>query len=1177
MTVSFYSVSNVVGYKQHLPTQVITLPLQYSPTATTTTSTKTEIIPSEEFHNKLSNTGNIINLSHTKSYIDHISYDLLNDSKTITLTPINSKPNNFDFKFQNISIQLPHSIISPKCLCITLNQDGQDDGNSHLIIDLIDESYLFITLRIALDDFIITESSKFKFLLNNFKKWGNISVPYSFELRSNPYLLKSIDSSNLIVSLKDGGLLHFKRNGSKSILSDFEVYNFTESVSMLPLNIFGGLFGGDKNKKSDVRKEITLAGISSNSIVDTIKLSSSVIATLTVSKTVKLWSLKNHQLINDSIIHLTEIQDISSWLTSIPTKYLQVLSNQNDDQSLLLTLYYTTNSDKEIESDNKSRFVFKSWNFNVDNTDLNTVEPLSFQPELPSSLLNNNNNNLWFIQDYQTQFINDQVKYHVLWKSNTSSVFVTYIINSISGAVSSINWSNDSEDKAFQEFSPIHTNDYYSNMILNSGRYDLLTVSTSLNLVRNHLGLEFIDFNNHNHSIRQLINDTFNNAKKNIQDHKFYWFQLALLCEEFKKSSEEALSLSLTKEDNNYLVLQVNGLGLIRPSHYYESFQFESPETPEGQLVEILTQLNKLISIKTYTKIQNRIKNITTITETEIEEFDGYIGSKLSQSEVVNLMEKLASIPKVIDLINLLIDGSLEDFENIDTNALNYNYKDSNHLSIIKRLFTIISFKNIKNEHEIILLNLLILFIICDTNDEILVLLNKIIKKLKSYNLIEFIFDTSFSSTSTSLETNDLNSIENSLFWSGIVDKDVKLNSLISTKSTFNESFDYYFGQLFTENNEEIMVDVILDLLNRNEGAFIKQSFFKQLKMSRNIDRFLIGLIYLINNEVDEFYQIFKTFEAFEFNKFGAREQDKIYKSLSKVDNIKLFLESVFTKEEETNQTLKKSNYFHSLSELSKSQANVLKYQQSSKTTKVETDLINVAIDFEKMAIENLKTVTDQLLHQNRLNEYYINLFELSLIISNYDQCYESLNNLQIESSKYQELFKRYIIKLITNQSISKLFPSSTNENTLYVKNYLLIDEILISLANNERLLSNSLKLYQYVYSWRLFGSSKQLTYDQLSDKRGSIEALYYFISRFKQQQLIINSNEDVKQFKLKVLELYIIIINCLKSFEDNDDKWLLKVNPQSSKDNQIITLDELKIEYYEWLRELELEVNVII
>ena len=60
---------------------------------------------------------------------------------------------------------------------------------------------------------------------------GYISVPYSFELRSSPFLLKCLDNLNLIVSLKDGGLLHFKRDEE---LGEINVFNFQEQGTLIP-------------------------------------------------------------------------------------------------------------------------------------------------------------------------------------------------------------------------------------------------------------------------------------------------------------------------------------------------------------------------------------------------------------------------------------------------------------------------------------------------------------------------------------------------------------------------------------------------------------------------------------------------------------------------------------------------------------------------------------------------------------------------------------------------------------------------------------------------------------------------------------------------------------------------------------------------------------------------------
>ena len=65
--------------------------------------------------------------------------------KTIVLTPMEFQLSSIGFQFQNLIIDLPHSIISTNCITFYYHQD-------HILIDLIDQNYLFITLKLPLID-----------------------------------------------------------------------------------------------------------------------------------------------------------------------------------------------------------------------------------------------------------------------------------------------------------------------------------------------------------------------------------------------------------------------------------------------------------------------------------------------------------------------------------------------------------------------------------------------------------------------------------------------------------------------------------------------------------------------------------------------------------------------------------------------------------------------------------------------------------------------------------------------------------------------------------------------------------------------------------------------------------------------------------------------------------------
>lgn len=187
-----YSLSNVVGYSNHLPTLDVNLPLKYPETSTSTDN------PNDQFHLKLAATGQLLKFQST-SLISLVSCSILNDLATIVLTPIERKVNSLGLKFQNIRIHLPHKISSTSCFDIY-------HANENIYINIIDSNYLLISLKLPTETFVSSKALS----LFDFEEWGHISVPYSFEMRSNPYLVKSIDELNVLVSLKDGDCFIFK-------------------------------------------------------------------------------------------------------------------------------------------------------------------------------------------------------------------------------------------------------------------------------------------------------------------------------------------------------------------------------------------------------------------------------------------------------------------------------------------------------------------------------------------------------------------------------------------------------------------------------------------------------------------------------------------------------------------------------------------------------------------------------------------------------------------------------------------------------------------------------------------------------------------------------------------------------------------------------------------------------
>ncbi|CCG23859.1 Nup120 protein [Candida orthopsilosis Co 90-125] len=1088
-----YSLSNVVGYSNHLPTLDVSLPLKYPETSTLRDN------PNDQFHLKLAATGQLLKF-HSTSLIPLVSCSILNDLTTIVLTPIERKVNSLGLKFQNIRIHLPHKISSTSCFDIYHDSEN-------IYINIIDSNYLLISLKLPTETFVSSKTLS----LFDFEEWGHISVPYSFEMRSNPYLVKSIDELNVLVSLKDGGLLHFQKQHA---LSAVEIYTFSEPISFL-----GGLFGGKK-------RDIELGGVSSNSIVDLIN-SDDYLITLTTSRQLKLWSLAKHQYVSSTSLNDRSDEDI--WLTTVPSKYLQIF---DVDGEAYITLFNPTTGGSK-----KSRFTFQTWQFKEQS--LIKVSKFEFQPELPNFLLSSSDifyhestfqNTIWFIQDFATEYADGNLFNHVLWKSNTSSILVTYTINFDNGAITSIKSSSPPLHNEEEEISVHFDSEYYCREIFDSGRFDDLIVSTSLSILRQHYKSQHEDFDGDlRTSAKKLVE--FNST---TESSKHVWFKLYSLCEEFRKDSHEALAL--ISFDKHLIAVHANGYGLFRPSHYFESLISKNLQSPEGKLTQLFNRFRTTLSAKAYHRLsESIISRQSQFDATTVDVFfQTHLSEKLPQQEIQTTMSELEDIPNVLQIIQSLVtDADYQLIEIVD---------QVGELGEFFKLSTYVTFKNIMHQHSILLIDLLILLLVCEVNEEILSLLNQAMRELQQYHFSKIIFETCFVSAAnkSSLESHGLGNVDYSLFWSAIVNKDSTLKQLVDNLR-INDAYDYFHNDVLTKKG--FILNSVVELINHQQGPYLKKFFLDKLDQNDVDELFLIGIIHLMNNDANSFHDAFS-----QFDKFENLDVAKL-KSLKQDENLRHFLSCFYTLPTQ-------GEYYHGLSELIISQVKV------RKTTGVtRRQMMEVALKFDKLAIESTKD------EPSKAESLYLSVFDLALSISDYDSVGLALQNLT-STTQVKTLLTRFIEKLISESKIELIFPP--NESKVYRSHFKLIDSILLKLAQSTPLLS-SLKMYQILSSWRLFGCCT--TRSQLGDQRGSCEALYQFIQRYKNEITTID-----KASKFQVLQMYLLILNNLKSFDDVDDQWFFNSasDAESSSSSSIITANRIQIEYLEWMKNLETDLSTL-
>lgn len=1135
------SCSNIVGYESHLPTKHVKLPLKYA-------ADKNNYDAGDQFKRKAFGMGGFLDLSSQNGhFFSSLQYGLDNERNTIHLVPLLvDEGTSLSVQFQSIQIHLPHPVIGNKLISLQFaTLEGKDEP--FIIIDLIDESFLFITLKIELTDFLVGNPNN-RLGLDSFNDWLSISAPYSFELRSSPFLLKAFDINNLVVALEDGGLLHFAR---KSVLSCFDIFNFSEKSYLTSISL-GGIF------KLTYHNE-AVDGISQNAVVDAVKINEQTFVTVSVQKVLKVWNLQSHQQLKQRVTLDQSLAGSSaSWLTSIPTKHMQLHSVGNEQ---CLTLMYTS----ETESQASSGYAFKLFKIAPEN---GIAESPSFTifPERPQTTtaaeLNSFKIQDFFVENLESTGI---MNLFTLWKSSTYSLISQYAVDSKTWTLVGDSTSLISSDTTTEEFLTQSDLSQIRNSVLNSGSFDDKIVATALEIFKSKSGHRIRKLSGS--SLRQDVDQTIQSISRATSlSESALWSKLHLICEEFKKLSMEALSIYCTPF--KILVCGVHGVGVYQPAHVLECFQLTHGS---GELSHLLFALSAKLSTNTKRKLMEEIGSLDSVNSgTSHRLASTYLSGKISAEEISRIMDELEKLPNAMKSIHNLIHQELCNFQ--DSGEMN-GLKLGDGLGVFSRLLVVRRFKNIMKSHESILLNLFILFLLCENNSSISTILSDIVQQIFRYTVLDRIFGICFknSSLKSEIERERVNLLEHSIFWTAAVRNDSRLVSMIRGQN-FNEAFDYYAQITLGPHYNQYLLDVVLDLLNRDEPLVVKEKFSSVMDMNLPVNKFLSGILSLTTNDPTQFFATFSDYSIFE----GVNNEpckDALMRGLQSHRELKTFIVSLYATR--SSEASSKAHFYHSLAQLGRSTST--RQSQVGPSSEANKLLLQGSYEFEKTALRIITELSSQdstlLLLKTELLR---NLFDGAMELDDYTEAIDSLNELSIllSNADLKLLLSKLIRTLITKRDFQRVY--AKGQNGLFVKNYSIVDNILLETANNDLILSNSVKCYEFLYSWRLFGSSSGVDNAKLGDKRGAVEALYIFITRFKleMETLGVTSNKsaDFKQFKLKVLELYMIIINCLKTFDDTADQWFIRRN--TAQRLGVICLADITSEYYDWLKELELDLS---
>ncbi|GEQ71691.1 hypothetical protein JCM33374_g5377 [Metschnikowia sp. JCM 33374] len=1137
------TVSHIVGYDSHLPIKKIKLPLKYLSSSYGKDASEiytSRCLGHSEFIDISSQIGHLFSL---------VQVGLTKDMKRIILTPIlTDEPTSLGLQYQSLEFQFPHPIIGKGTFTYYFVPSSSDE-EPYIAMDVLDESYLLISFRIELNDFLVG-NFKNRLALDNFSEWVNISVPYSFELRSSPFLIKALDELNIIVSMNDGGLLHFKRSAP---LSSIDIFNFSDLAPLVSLNFVGNLFSNPG------KLEATIGGISSNAAVDIAKLNEKEFVTLSLNKSVKVYDINSHKQIRNCN-DLSSSKGKIEWVTNVPNKYFQShVHFSQKSLSLMLPI------DGDLGVGREPPYAFANWD--ISNGKLENFEYLELVDQYSNTYERHSadTKNLR-IQDFQIVEETDSVAYYILYKSNTYSEVVCFNQARSTREITSVTRSLPQQASVFAELSSHRETPYYVNTVFNSGMFDKRMVTSALDIfTQNSENIPNLDDST---SLRQKVMRTMTFFSKTTGiSESSSWYKFALICFEFRRSSHEVLSI--TVQPQYILCSEVNGVGIYREAHCAE---IRVHESNKDELMNLTNLVSCKLSAKTFKRILEEAGAVTSIDKSEASNLASkYLAGKIPDEEISFLMSQLDMIPNVVDQINHIIELS-------DT-SLSLDYASGHGVipaagegvGLLSMLLTIETFESIKKSHESLLIHLFVLLLLCEVNDAIIEFMNMIIKKLRDYDLMSEVFNICFSTTGSisMMENSTVSLKENSLFWTVSVKKNPQLQYLIQTKN-YNVAFDYYSNHVLSENSDKMILEVVIDLLNREESKLVLNQFVPKMNHDSPINSFLSGITYLLNGKYGQFHDTLIEYRIFEFvNNHTTRAI--LLANLEGNTSIYEFLTGIYIGESDS--LITKSNYYHQLSELVNRHERSSSGKYNAVNISERETVLELSLKLEANAIKILQSSPDVSSYGHIALIYLRNHFDIALDLKDFSQAANSLSQIKHITDKleFHALLTKLIKSLIKCRQFEILF--SAKDITIFSANYLIVDSILLEIANDDLVLFNAVKCYELLYSWRLLGPApSQIDEGPLVDKRAAAEALYIFITRFQSEKDNLGSDsqksEDFQQFKLKILELYKIILTTLNSFGLQEEKWIRKKGAKKSLN--ITTLAELNLEYLRWLKDLE-------
>lgn len=507
--------------------------------------------------------GGVVKMRNRTGPTQLISWRLVQKGTLIELEPVDIRAGTSTraVPFRKIRIKSP-TRVRPHCVATSESDDGK------LVIDFIVSTGFLYTVVLPLDEFVANTPTRLT--SRNGAHWRSIKSPYSFDLKK-PVLLHAVSSRFLVTPIADGSVVKFER--LENPLGEMVTTVLDDPHSGLSFSRLFPLVWNSGGSRVPGKPDLSVrAGMSVSSDPSTGHL-----VVLGVNRRVRIWNIITGQFLLE-----TDLDSQDSSADSRAMLLPDVCSFVHLSGEYLLT-YIPSREEAGI---------FKVWRL----TD-GKVQDLG--PDFEIEAVTPDSSAVWLLGDLSMRILNSRISVWALWKSDTNSVVHSTTIGEGYRRV----WFSSSPSPRNVH---MHDEKNFLTSIFGADGFSSRTIRTALPIYEEHYGSgqqqqqNAMELDNLTMSeLRQKVSEVVGSAvtlEMTAQGPDFNGYRSDLstqcmrfyrLCCELEKQGSEALAMHVDDDttDGSVIVVKSSYLTALRNSTSIELLYLNRSSRPSKELV----------------------------------------------------------------------------------------------------------------------------------------------------------------------------------------------------------------------------------------------------------------------------------------------------------------------------------------------------------------------------------------------------------------------------------------------------------------------------------------------------------------------------------------------------------------------------------------------------------------